>query len=110
MMYGCRCLRGQEDLDRVMSGLNLRGIREKQLMEALKRDYENLCICLAPAEFSFDVNNVPRGVPCAELESFHKASKKQSRAPVEKLKHEHISCALKVDLYLAFYISTCSSF
>lgn len=89
-------MRSKEELDRVMSGLNLRGIREKHLMDALKEDYDNLNHCFAVNAFSFNLEAVPRGCPCFELEPFYKANKKYGRTPVDKLKQEHISCALKV--------------
>lgn len=90
-------IRSKEEVDRVMTGLNARGIREKQLNEALKEDYDHLNLYFAPKEFSFDLGNIERGVVCAELDAFHKNNRKQNRMPIEKLKSEQESLALKAN-------------
>lgn len=90
-----RCLRSKEELDLVMTGLSNKGIREKQLLQTLKAEYENLTSCLMKKEFSFDLEDIPRGVQCVELELFFKANKKQSKTTHERLKEEYVGLATK---------------
>eukprot|EP00210_Caulerpa_lentillifera_P007254 g6940.t1 len=90
-----RCLRTKDELDLVMTGLSNKGTREKQLLQTLKEEYENLVCCLAEKEFSFDLEQIPRGIQCVELELFYKTNKKQSKMTYEKLKEEYVALATK---------------
>jgi len=91
-----RCVRSKEGLDRILNGLNPKGMREKHLAVVLKDEHANLMSCLVDQDFPFDLQKIERGQQSAELLSFFQAYKKQSKTPIDRLKQEYISSGIRV--------------